>query len=90
MNKRLHIYYSGSVQGVGFRYTAERTALSLNITGWAKNLGDGRVELVCEGEGAVLNKFLEKIKDVFGVYIRDASIESQDATGEFEGFDIKF
>jgi len=90
MNKRLHVYYSGSVHGVGFRYTAERTALSLNITGWVKNLEDGRVEVVCEGEGAALNKFLDRIKDLFGGYIRDARIEPQNATGEFEGFDIKF
>ena len=90
MNKRLHLYYSGSVHGVGFRYTAERIALSLNITGWVKNLEDGRVEVVCEGEAAPLNKFLDKIKDIFGAYIKDASVEPQKATGEFESFDIKF
>ncbi len=90
MNKRLHIYYSGSVHGVGFRYTAERTALSLNITGWVKNLEDGRVEVVCEGDAAALNKFSDRIKDIFGAYIRDVSMEPQMPTGEFEGFDIMF
>ena len=90
MNKRLHLYYSGSVHGVGFRYTAERIALSLNITGWVKNLEDGRVEVVCEGEAAAMNKFLDKIKDIFGAYIKDAGIEPEQATREFEGFDIKF
>ena len=90
MNKRLHAYYSGSVHGVGFRYTAERTALSLNITGWVKNLEDGRVEVVCEGEEAALNKFLVLIKDIFYGHIRDARIEPQMPTGKFEGFDIRF
>ncbi|MFA5085852.1 MAG: acylphosphatase [Candidatus Omnitrophota bacterium] len=90
MNKRFHIYYSGSVQGVGFRYMLQSAARPLDIAGWVKNLKDGRVEVVCEGEEAALDKFLEKIKDVFGAYIRDVSIEPQNATGEFGEFDIKF
>ncbi len=90
MNKRLHIYYSGSVQGVGFRFLAQSAAHQLDVTGWVKNLEDGRVEMVCEGPAAALNKFLDRIKDILGGYIRDARIESEKATGEFEGFDIKF
>ena len=90
MDKRLHIYYSGSVQGVGFRFVAESAAQELGVTGWVKNLEDGRVEVICEGKGVALNKFLDRIKDIFGGHIRDARIEPQNATGEFEGFDIKF
>ena len=90
MNKRFHIYYSGSVQGVGFRFVAQSAARPLGVTGWVKNLEDGRVELVCEGEDVVLNKFLVLIKDTFGGYIRGADMEQGKATGEFEGFDIKF
>ncbi|MDP3730132.1 MAG: acylphosphatase [Candidatus Omnitrophota bacterium] len=90
MNKRLHVYYSGSVHGVGFRYTAQRSALSLNITGWVRNMEDGRVEIVCEAKAAALDKFLDKIKYIFGGYISDESVEPEKATGEFEGFDIRF
>lgn len=90
MNKRLNIYYSGSVQGVGFRFVAQSAARPLGITGWTKNLEDGRVEVVCEGEEEALNNFLDRIKDVFGPYIRDVRIETEKATGEFEGFEIKF
>jgi len=90
MNKRLHIYYSGSVQGVGFRFAVQSAARPLGITGWAKNLEDGRVEMVCEGGEAALDKILDKIKVVFDAYIRDVRIEAEKATGEFEGFDIKF
>jgi acylphosphatase len=90
MNKRLHVYYSGSVQGVGFRFAAESAARPLGVTGWVKNLEDGRVEVVCEGEDAALNKFLALVKDALEGYIRDARIEPEEATGEFEGFDIKF
>ncbi|MFA5146347.1 MAG: acylphosphatase [Candidatus Omnitrophota bacterium] len=87
-HKRIHVYYSGSVQGVGFRFAAERTAGSLGLSGWVRNLGDGRVETVCEGPEVSLKEFLGKIKNIFDGYISDADIEWAEATGEFEGFDI--
>ncbi len=90
MDKRLHAYYSGSVQGVGFRFTAERSASSLGLTGWAKNLPDGCVEVVCEGPEPALKEFLEKIDRVFRQYIRDSDIEWSEAKDEFDGFDIRF
>lgn len=89
-NSRLHVYYSGSVQGVGFRFTAERIANSLGLTGWVRNLKDGRVEAVCEGEKPDLEYFLRKITNIFKDYIRDADTEMSEARGEFEGFDIRF
>ena len=90
MNKRLHIYYSGSVQGVGFRFTAERTASSLGLIGWVKNLRDGRVEVLCEGREAALKEFSQKMNDIFKEYIRDRDVDWGEATGEFEEFDIRF
>ncbi|MDP3791181.1 MAG: acylphosphatase [Candidatus Omnitrophota bacterium] len=90
MNKRIHAYYSGSVQGVGFRYMAERTATSLNLTGWVKNIRDGRVEIVCEGSEASLSEFLQKIDKIFSAYISDKDIEWGNATKEFDYFDIRF
>ena len=90
MDKRLHIYYSGTVQGVGFRYTAERAASNLGLAGWAKNLPDGRVEVLCEGPEAALKQFAEKLHSVFKSYINDTDIEWSKATGEFSYFDIRF
>lgn len=90
MNKSLHIYYSGSVQGVGFRYTAERVAASLGIVGWVKNLKDGRVEVFCEGKEAPLKEFIKKINEIFKEYIRDSDVEWGDAKGEASTFDIRF
>ena len=90
MATRAHAYYSGSVQGVGFRLTAERAAFSLGLTGWVKNLDDGRVEVVCEGGEKDIKEFLTKIYSVFKMYINDTDIEWQPATGEFDGFDIRF
>ncbi len=88
--KRIHILYSGSVQGVGFRYTAERLANSLDLRGWVRNLDDGRVEVVCEGPEASISLFIDKIEDVFKGYIRDIDLKWDAATGEFEGFGIRF
>ena len=90
MVKRLHAYYHGSVQGVGFRLTAERAAESLGLSGWAKNLPDGRAEVLCEGKEAEIENFLRKIDDTFKGYIRDSGAEWSGATGEFGGFDIRF
>jgi acylphosphatase len=89
--KRAHVFYSGYVQGVGFRYTARNIASLLRLTGWVKNLRDGRVEVVCEGEEKKLKKFLEDIKDEFhGRYITDAQIEWEEPTNEFDRFEIVF
>ncbi len=90
MNRRIHAYYSGAVQGVGFRFTAERLAGSLGLAGWVKNLRDGRVEIICEGKEPDLKSFLEKMHSTFRDYVRDADVEWDKATGEFAGFDIVF
>lgn len=90
MKKRLHAYYSGSVHGVGFRFTAERIATSLGIYGWVKNLRDSRVEVVCEGTESTLKEFLRKVDSVFKSYIRDMDTEWGEATGEFSYFDIRY
>jgi len=89
MKKRLHAYYSGTVQGVGFRFTAERIATSLGLTGWIANLDDGRVEIVCEGDAADLVEFLEKAKDAFGGYIWQVDVRYEKPSGEFQGFNIR-
>jgi len=90
MNKSLHVYYSGSVQGVGFRFAAERAAASLGLSGWVRNLRDGRVEVMCEGSEAALKKFLANIEGVFKEYIRGADANWGEAAGKFAGFDIRF
>lgn len=90
MVKRLHLYYAGSVQGVGFRFTVERTADSLGLSGWVRNLGDGRVEAIVEGEETALENFRNKITDIFDGYIHQTEHHFGEATGEFESFDIRF
>ena len=91
MKKRVHVYYSGMVQGVGFRFTAERIAGSLGLCGWVKNLFDGRVEVIAEGEEAELIDFLNKMKNgPMKHYITGADIAWQEATEEFTDFSVRF
>ncbi|MCI8659474.1 MAG: acylphosphatase [Lachnospiraceae bacterium] len=54
MKVRKHFYFSGRVQGVGFRYQACRIARSLGLTGYVQNLWDQRVELEAQGEESVI------------------------------------
>ena len=84
------MYYNGRVQGVGFRFTAESIANDLGVTGWVKNLGDGRVEIVAEQEEDALKDFLERINKYFARYIQDVGIDWSAATGEFQDFGIEF
>jgi acylphosphatase len=90
MRKQIHAYYSGRVQGVGFRFTAEDLAHELGILGWVKNLRDGRVEIVAEAEEEILHSFLKKIDNYFAGYIRDKDIHWKEATGEFDDFGLRF
>ena len=88
--ERLRVHYSGRVQGVGFRLTSEHLARSFEVVGYVRNLEDGRVELVAEGEPTELQSFLDSILDVFGDKIQAARTESL-TPGEPEllGFTIR-
>lgn len=90
MNRaRIHVFYSGRVQGVGFRYTAKTTAMGFEVTGTVRNLPDGRVEMVAEGTREELEAFLQAIRDAgLGGFIRDEQVSWSSTTGEFRGFEI--
>ncbi len=90
MRKRVEVFYSGRVQGVGFRFTAESIAGELGVCGWVKNLRDGNVQLMAEAEEGILKDFLSKIKESFSPYIADSDITWLEATSEFQGFEIRF
>lgn len=86
--ERRRVLYSGHVQGIGFRYTAHRIARGFDVTGFVRNLDDGRVELVVEGEASEIDAALEEIADRMGQYIGKTLATSGAATGEFTRFDI--
>jgi acylphosphatase len=90
MKKQAEVYYSGQVQGIGFRFTAERLAGEMGITGWVSNLSDGRVELVAEANEDTLKDFIAQINNIFKRYIQDIQTEWKPATGAFKDFGVKF
>lgn len=59
----VHVFYEGKVQGVGFRYCVRQVACGFEITGWVRNLPDGRVELQACGESEELEQFLDAIRE---------------------------
>lgn len=87
--QRFHLYFSGRVQGVGFRFTARYLANKHNIKGWVMNLPGGGVELEVEGEKDDLNSFLKDLQDEFKDYIIDLKREEFPFSGKFKDFQIK-
>ena len=88
---RAHVFYSGRVQGVGFRYTVERIALDLRLVGWVKNLPDGRVELVCEGGKEDLSSLLTQIQGSFPAeFLKKVACRWEPPTGLFYDFSVEF
>lgn len=75
---------------MGFRFSAISLAALSGVSGWVKNLSDGRVELLAEAEEEVLKDFLGKIQDSFSRYIEDTDIRWQEAMGEFKDFSLRY
>ena len=91
MKKRVHVFYSGKVQGVGFRMTAEETAQSLGVVGWIKNLRGGQVELVAEAEEEVLHRFLNALRTgPMKNFIQQADVSWSNASDTFNEFEIRY
>ena len=76
MLTRRHIYFSGKVQGVGFRWTAAQAARERGLTGWVRNLWDGRVEMEVQGESSVIRLFLSDLEDDRYIHIQDMEWEA--------------
>ncbi len=86
---RVHVHYSGRVQGVGFRYTVKSVVLGYDVLGIIRNLPDGRVELIAEGELDELEEFLQAVRDSgLRRNVQDEEIVWEDAQDEFRGFEI--
>lgn len=87
--QRREVLFRGHVQGVGFRYTTREIAERFRVTGYVCNLPDGRVEVVCEGFPAELDRFIQAITDEMERHIVGVETETSAATGDFSGFDIR-
>jgi acylphosphatase len=87
---RRRVHYSGRVQGVGFRYTCQALARGFEVAGYVRNLPDGRVELVAEGEPTELDNFLGAIRLEMSPYIKDVREEPESPDRDpLVGFSIR-
>jgi len=88
--KRVHVYVSGMVQGVFFRHHTQETALELGVNGWVRNLSDGRVEAVFEGEDRAVDLMVDFCRrGPPGAHVTKIELHEESWTGEFKGFSVK-
>ena len=86
---RVNVHYSGRVQGVGFRYIVKSLVPGYEVLGTVKNLSDGRVEMVVEGQQVELEDFLQAIRDSgLRRNIQDEELVWGEAEDKFRGFNI--
>ena len=83
------VFYQGHVQGVGFRYTTLRIARSFQVTGFVRNLADGRVELKCEGRCQELEAFLAEVGSTMESVISQVEISIEGVRGGYDRFEIR-
>ncbi len=88
--QRREVHYRGRVQGVGFRYTVRQIASRFAVIGFVRNLADGRVQMVAEGDAGALDDFLATVAVEMDRYLADARVSVQEPTGGFNGFEIRF
>lgn len=84
------VYFEGHVQGVGFRYTTAQAARPLAVTGYVRNLPDGRVELVAEGQTSEIDRLLADVREQLGNHIRSEQTDTRPATGQYSDFRVAY
>ena len=85
-----HVFFEGRVQGVGFRWTVKNLARGYEVTGWVKNLADGRVEMQVSGEPDEVDAFLEVIgESELKSHIRKVEASVIPPPAGFHGFEIR-
>lgn len=91
MKVRAHVWISGHVQGVFFRYETSEEAKRRGVKGWVKNLWDGRVEAVFEGEEKEVKEMIEFCKvGPPGARVKEVKVEWEEYLGEFKSFSITY
>ena len=87
----LQVFYEGNVQGVGFRWSVRHIAKGFDVTGWVRNLADGRVELQINGEEGEVREFLEAItQSELHALIRKQIENKLEKPVTVRGFDIRY
>ena len=86
----LQVFYEGRVQGIGFRWTVRHIATGFDVTGWVRNLADGRVELQVNGEESEVLAFIDAIKtSELASHIRRQQESRLQAGPNVRGFEIR-
>ncbi len=89
--KRIHLIISGNVQGVFFRHNTNKVGNRLGLKGFVRNLPDGNVEVIAEGDGDRLKEMAEFCKKgPMGAKVEEVKIKYGEATGEFDTFFIRY
>ena len=91
VQKRVHLFVTGRVQGVFFRQATRVIAIKNYVTGWVKNLDDGRVEIVIEGE----DEFVDAVTKWCSLgpansRVDDLKTNREEFLGEFENFEVRY
>ena len=87
---RLHATIRGYVQGVSFRYYTFKRAQSLGLVGWVRNIGDGGVEVVAEGEREALDQFLAWLqRGPPAADVENVEAQWETTTGKFRQFEVR-
>jgi acylphosphatase len=84
-----HVRYVGQVQGVGFRYTAQHLAARYPVSGYVRNLPNGDVELIAQGEAEQVEVFLAAVAGRFAENIERTSVREEPG-GSYQGFQIRY
>jgi acylphosphatase len=89
--KRARLIISGRVQGVYYRYSTQQEAKRLGLTGWVRNLPNGNVEAVVEGDEATVERMIEWCRQgPAGAAVSEIERTLTEASGEFEAFEIRY
>lgn len=83
------VFYTGRVQGVGFRYSAMEVAREYEVSGYVRNLPDGRVQVEAEGKVSEVSGFLAAMEEKMHGYIRKTERQSDARPPQFSGFSIR-
>lgn len=89
--KRVHVFVSGRVQGVFFRAYTQKEALRLGLKGWVRNLPDGRVEAVFEGDASAVEEMIKWChRGSPGAIVTKVEVREEPYKGEFSTFEIRY
>lgn len=83
------VFFSGRVQGVGFRYQTVQVAKEFEVSGWVMNLPDGRVQLDAEGRTSEVRDFIAAVQERMEGYIRKVEQTEQTRPPQYAGFGIR-